>query len=153
MQITEGKAFPVGPSKAYAADVERTLGRLEKQEKSAASALNQAGKRTSQVAATSNLASTYTGAASSLGKLDVSPADALLNAQLVDSLRAAGGAYKKAASEGRSKDRAGYKREGSKRPRRPQGHERRARRPDHRRLRAARRPDPRRRRRSPACRR
>ena len=114
MQITEGKAFPVGPSKAYSEDVERTLGRLEKQEKSAAAALNKAGKRTSQVAATSKLASAYSGAASSLGKLDHSPADTLLNAQLVAALKTAGGAYKKAAGEGSRKDRAGYKREGSK---------------------------------------
>ncbi len=114
MQITEGKPFPVGPSAAYSDDVESTLGKLEKQEKSAASALKKAGKRTSQVAATSKLASAYSGAASSLGKLDVSPADTLLNAQLVAALKTAGGAYKKAAAEGKSKDRAGYKREGAK---------------------------------------
>jgi hypothetical protein len=92
----------------------RTLGRLEKQEKSAAAALNKAGKRTSQVAATSKLASAYSGAASSLRKLDHSPADTLLNAQLVGALTTAGGAYKKAAGEGSRKDRAGYQREGSK---------------------------------------
>ena len=55
---------------------------------------------------------------SSLGKLDVSPADALLNAQLVAALKTAGGAYKKAAAEGTRKDRAGYKREGAKAARR-----------------------------------
>jgi serine/threonine protein kinase len=114
MQITEGKAFPVGPDEAYSSDVERTLGRLEKQEKSAAAALNKAGKRTSQVAATSKLASAYSGAAGSLRKLDHSPADTLLNAQLVAALKTAGNAYRKAAGEGSRKDRAGYKREGSK---------------------------------------
>ena len=31
-----------------------------------------------------------------------------MNAQLVAALRSAGGAYKKAASEGRAKDRNGY---------------------------------------------
>jgi serine/threonine protein kinase len=114
MQITEGKVFPVGPSEEYSGDVRRILGRLEKQEKSAASALNKAGKRTSQVAATSRLGSVYTGAASSFRKLDVSPADAFLNKQLFAALGAAGSAYKKAASEGRAKDRAGYKRQGSR---------------------------------------
>jgi hypothetical protein len=114
MQITEGKAFPVGPDEAYSGDVERTLGRLEKQEKAAAAELNKAGKRTSQVAATSKLASAYSGAAGSLRKLDHSPADTLLNAQLVAALKTAGDAYRKAAGEGSRKDRAGYKREGSK---------------------------------------
>jgi hypothetical protein len=114
LRITDGKAFPVGPSTTYSADLERTLGRLEKQEKSAASALDKAGKRTSQVAATGKLASAYSGAASSLRKLDHSPADTLLNAQLVAALTTAGGAYKKAAGDGSRKDRAGYQREGSK---------------------------------------
>ena len=114
MKITEGTAFPVGPSAEYAGSVEGILGKLEKAEKSAAGDLKQAGKRATQVAATRKLAAAYTGAAGSLGKLDVSPADALLNAQMVDSLRAAGAAYKKAAAEGNSKDRAGYKREGGK---------------------------------------
>jgi serine/threonine protein kinase len=114
LQITEGKAFPVGPSEAYSDDVQRVLGRLEKQEKSAASALNKAGKRTSQVTATGKLGTAYTSAAGSLRRLEHSPADLLLNVQLVGALETAGGAYKKATSEGKSKDRAGYKREGSK---------------------------------------
>jgi serine/threonine protein kinase len=114
MQITEGKAFAVGPSDEFSNDVQRILGRLEKQEKSAATALNRAGKRTSQVAATRKLASTYSGAARSLAGLDVSPADALLKKNMVDALRAAGAAYKRAAVEGARKDRAGYKREGSR---------------------------------------
>jgi hypothetical protein len=114
LRITDGKPFPVGPSKDYAADVEGALGKLEKQEKSAASALGQARTRTSQAAATSRLAGAYAGAARSLDRVQLSPADVLLNAQLVDSLRAAGSAYKKAADEGQRKDRAGFKREGAR---------------------------------------
>ena len=90
MQITEGDVFPIGPSTTYAKGVERTLARLESKEKSAASALNKAGKRTSQVAATNKLWGAYSGASKSLGKLKVSPADQLLNKQLVAALGGAG---------------------------------------------------------------
>jgi hypothetical protein len=44
----------------------------------------------------------------------LSPADVFANTGLVDALRATGAAYKQAAKEARSKDRAGYKREGDK---------------------------------------
>ena len=49
-----------------------------------------------------------------LGKLDVSPADASLNASLAKSLQRRRHAYKKAAAEARGKDRAGYKRQGGR---------------------------------------
>ena len=125
MQITEGKAFPVGPSEDYSADVERTLGRLEKQEKSAASALNKAGKRTSQVAATSKLASAYTGAAASLGKLDVSPADTLLNAQLVDrAARPPAAPTRRPRPRARARIAPATRAQGSKALAAPQGHDR-----------------------------
>ena len=107
-------AVPVGPSADYAKDVERALAKLERTEKSAARELNNAGRRATQVAATTRLASAYTGAAKTLDGLDVSPADAFVNAQLVAALRPAGAAYKKAAAEGRAKDRNGFKREGGK---------------------------------------
>ena len=55
MKITEGDVFPVGPSEKYSNGVERALGTLEKNEKSAARELKNAGKRTTQVAATSKL--------------------------------------------------------------------------------------------------
>ena len=53
-------------------------------------------------------------AASSISKLKVSPADAGAKSDLTGALRDAAAAYKKAASEGKSKDRNGYKREGGK---------------------------------------
>ena len=49
MQVTEGDVFPLGPNADYAKDVETTLARLESREKSAAAALNKAGKRTSPI--------------------------------------------------------------------------------------------------------
>jgi hypothetical protein len=112
MKITDGKAFPIGPSEQYATAVESTLAKLEKSEKTAANALRSARKRATQVDATSKLATAYSGAAAKLDKLEVSPADAQLNAALVASVRKAGSAYKKAASEGRAKDRNGYRTQG-----------------------------------------
>jgi hypothetical protein len=114
LQITDGKPFPVGPSAAYAKRVEGSLAKLESSERSAASALNHAHRRQSQVAATKKLASAYGGAAGTLRKTPLSPADKSLNKQLVSALGAAATAYKKAASEGAHKSRAGYKREGDK---------------------------------------
>jgi len=113
LKITDGKAFPVGPSERYQTRVEKILGRLDKSEKSAARDLNNAGKRTTQVDATSRLGGAYAAAATSLGKLAVSPADAATKAELVASFVAVGNAYKKAASEGHAKDRAGYKKQGA----------------------------------------
>ena len=46
LKITEGNAFPVGPSEAYQGDVEGILAKLEKAEKSAASKLKSAERRT-----------------------------------------------------------------------------------------------------------
>src|SRR5262249_39818925 len=89
-----------------------SLSKLESSEKSAASALNKAGTRKGQVAATKQLASAYSGAAGSLRKPDVSPADTHPNTQLVAALSAAATACAEAAGEGARKDRAGYKREG-----------------------------------------
>ncbi len=114
MKITDGTTFPAGPSETYQGDVEGILAKLEKAEKTAASRLKSARQRTSQAAATSRLATAYTAAAAALGKLDVSPADAVLNANLAESLGATGTAYKNAAAEARSKDRAGYKRQGGR---------------------------------------
>jgi hypothetical protein len=114
LQITDGKPLPVGPSEAYAKRVEGSLAKLESSEKAAASSLRHAHRRQSQVAATKRLARAYGGAAGTLRKAQVSPADKLLNRQLVSALGAAATAYSKAAGEGARKDRAGYKREGAK---------------------------------------
>ena len=128
LQITEGKPFPVGPSKAYSADVERTLGRLDKQEKSAASALNkarQAHRARSPRPASSPRA--YSGAASSLGKLDVSPADTLLNAQLVAALKCRRRRLQEGRGRGQPQGSRRLQARGCQGTGRPQGHDRRAR--------------------------
>jgi hypothetical protein len=113
-RVQDGKPFPVGPSKDYAGKLSSALGKLDQQRSSAQSALGKAKTRKQQAAATSRLASAYSGAAKTLGGLDLSPADVLANTTLVDALRATGAAYKQAAKEALSKDKAGYKREGGK---------------------------------------
>jgi len=114
MQITEGTVFAVGPDAKFAKNVQTILGRLESKERSAARDLNNAGRRTTQVAATGKLWGAYSGAAKSLSKLKISPADTVSRKQMADALAGAGAAYRKAASEGKRKDRAGYQREGKK---------------------------------------
>ena len=60
------------------------------------------------------LAAAYSGAAKTRDGLELSPADVFANTELVKTLRATGAAYKQAAKEALSKDKAGYKREGDK---------------------------------------
>jgi serine/threonine protein kinase len=111
---SDGKPFPVGPNKEYAQRLSSTLTKLGKQQGSAAAALKRAKTRGAQAGATGRLAAAYAGAAKSLDGLELSPADVLANTQLVRALKATGAAYKQAAKEARSKDRAGYRREGAK---------------------------------------
>src|SRR3954453_370447 len=113
-RIQDGKPFPVGPSKDYAGKLSGALSTLDKQRSSALAALGKAKTRKQQANATDRLAAAYSGAAKTLGGLDLSPADTFANTNLVNALRATGAAYKQAAKEARSKDRAGYKREGAK---------------------------------------
>jgi serine/threonine protein kinase len=113
-RTSDGKPFPVGPSTAYADQLSSTLSKLDKQRSSAAGALKSAKTRQAQAAATGRLATAYAGAAQGLSGLQLSPADVLANTQLVSALKATGAAYKQAAKEARSKDRAGFKREGDK---------------------------------------
>jgi serine/threonine protein kinase len=113
-RVQDGKPFAVGPSKDYAGTLSSALGKLDQQRSSAQSAVGKAKTRKQQAAATNRLAAAYSGAAKTLGGLDLSPADVLANTTLVDALRATGAAYKQAAKEALSKNKAGYKREGGK---------------------------------------
>ena len=111
VQITGGKAFPVGPSDDLREKIESSLSRLESSEKSAASALKRAGKRSSQVDATRRLASAYASAASALRKAAGQPGrHAAQPASSSPRCGATAAAYTKAVSAGNHKDRAGYKR-------------------------------------------
>src|SRR4051812_1030635 len=112
VNITSGKPFGVGPSASFGNRVSRTLTTLSRREGAAASALRHAKTRGSQAGATGRLATSYNLAAKALRGRQLSPADVLVNTQLVAALRATGKAYGAAESRARHKDRAGYRRDG-----------------------------------------
>ena len=109
LRIIEGRVFPLGRDATFGKALTRILLTLESRERSLALQLRRADTRASQIAATKRLWWTYSGAAKSLRRLDVSPADAELRRQLSEALRLAGCAYGRAAA---NTDRAGYAREG-----------------------------------------
>src|SRR5262249_8282401 len=96
----------------YAGRFDKALSTLASKEKRAQSSLNHAGTRAGQASATGQLSSAYSAAARSLAKLNLSPADVSLNAQLVAALRATGNAYGKAVTQANHKDRGGYAQKG-----------------------------------------
>ena len=109
LQITEGRAFALGPEASFATALERILLTLESRERSLAAKLRRADTRASQIAVTKKLWWAYSGAAKSLRRLTVSPADAELRRQLSEALRLAGCAYGRAAAH---TDPSRYAREG-----------------------------------------
>ena len=109
LQLTSGKALPIGPDAAFIKRVGRVLGWLEARERPVAARLQRATTRADRLAATKQLWWTYAGASKRLRRLDAGPADRMLRRQLAEALRLAGCAYGRAAGH---RDRAGYEREG-----------------------------------------
>src|SRR4051812_7280956 len=117
LKLKAGTAFPVGPSKAYAAALGKRLSGLNKQVRAGRTALRRAKTPKAQAAAVGRLAAAYTGASAAISRLDVSPADQATQAQLAKALKGTGQAYGKlaaAAGSGRkaafAKARAGARR-------------------------------------------
>ena len=108
LKLNAGTAFPVGPSKAYAAELSKTLGTLDKKVKAGTKALSSASTPKAQAAAAKGLSSAYNSASSSLSSAKVSPADAAANAQLAAALKATGAAYSKLAAAASSGNKAAY---------------------------------------------
>jgi hypothetical protein len=108
LKLNAGTAFPVGPSKDYAADVGKVLGGLNKQVKSGRGDMRSAKTPKAQAAATARVASAYTGASKAVAGLQVSPADAANNAQLAASLKETGAAYGKLAAAAKSGSKSRY---------------------------------------------
>jgi hypothetical protein len=102
LKLKTGTAFPVGPSKDYAASLGKVLGDLDKKVSSGRKALQAAKTPKAQASAEARLASAYKDASASISKLDVSPADATTNAQLATALRQTGTAYGQLAAAARS---------------------------------------------------
>jgi hypothetical protein len=108
LKLNAGTAFPVGPSKEYAADLGQALGGLDKQVKSGRAALRSAKTPKAQSSAAARLASAYTGASKSIASLTASPADAAANTQLAASLKETGAAYGKLAAAARSGSKSSF---------------------------------------------
>ena len=108
LKLNAGTAFPVGPSKEYAAGLGNMLGALNKKVKSGRKALRGAKTPKAQASAAARLASAYGSAAKSVAGLKVSPADAAVNAQLAAALKETGEAYGKLAAAARSGSKSGY---------------------------------------------
>jgi serine/threonine protein kinase len=112
LKLTSGSAFPVGPSKDYAAALSKELATLNKQVASGRSGLK-AKTPAAQAAAAHKLAAAYAAAAKGLQGLKLSPADKLSNLQLATALDQTGAAYRKLGSAASKGDRGGYGRAGN----------------------------------------
>ena len=109
LKLNAGEAFPVGPSKAYADAVGKTLGTLDKKVAAGNKQLAAADTPKQQAAAAKDLSAAYKSASASISKLEVSPADAAINQELAASLKATGNAYGKLASAASSGKDNAYK--------------------------------------------
>ena len=108
-KLKAGTAFPVGPSKEYAAAVGKVLGGLDKKVSSGRDALQGAKTPKAQASAAAALAKAYKDASAAVSKLEVSPADATTNAALAASLKRTGAAYGGLAAAARSNNDSAYK--------------------------------------------
>jgi len=111
LQIASGKPFPVGPDPGYAKVLSATFGRLDRQVARGRKALAR-DKTTfrAQAVAARDIRDAYLAAAKKLRGTEISPADTLINAGLVQRLRAAAGPWNKAASAASKKDKGGFAR-------------------------------------------
>jgi hypothetical protein len=111
LRVSGGKAFGVGPDGAYGKRLEKTFGTLDRRVAKGLKALKRDSAQFGQQAkAASDIRAAYGQAARTLRKADVSPADASVNAALAGALKDAADTWKKAASEARQKDKAGFER-------------------------------------------
>jgi hypothetical protein len=108
LKLNAGTAFPVGPSKDYAAGLGKALGGLDKKVKAGRGALQKARTPKAQAAAAKDLAAAYKSASASISKLEVSPADASVNQALASSLKATGNAYAKLGATASSGSKRAY---------------------------------------------
>ena len=109
LKLNAGTAFPVGPSKDYAAGLGKTLGGLDK--KVAGRPRRAAGREDPEGAGRGGegpLRRLQRAASAAVSKLEVSPADAAANAQLASALKETGDAYGKLAAAAASGNKSGY---------------------------------------------
>jgi hypothetical protein len=108
LKLNKGTAFPVGPSKEYAADLSKQLGALDKKVSGGRAALKSGKTGKAQGKAAHDVGAAYLSASKSLGGLKLSPADQAANAQLADAMKETGTAYRKLGSAAQKGDKGGY---------------------------------------------
>jgi hypothetical protein len=108
LKLNAGTAFPVGPSKEYAAGLSKTLGTLNKKVQAGRKALRGADSPKQQAAAAKGLSNAYKSASASISKLETSPADTAANQDLASALKATGNAYGKMAAAASSGNKGAY---------------------------------------------
>jgi predicted Ser/Thr protein kinase len=109
LQLRRGTAYTIGPSNAYAASLNGTIGNLQQATQSGQQSLQDSTTLAGQAAAAQSLASAYASAAAQLSPLHLSPADRATNVQLVTALRGAARAYRKAAQAATGSDANAYR--------------------------------------------
>jgi hypothetical protein len=109
LRLSSGRAYPVGPSSAYAAALNSAIGGL--QQAAAPEEANFAAAKTlaAQAAAARVIAIDDEAAATQLAALDVSPADRGANTQLLTALRRLATAYRRAARAATAGSAAAYR--------------------------------------------
>jgi serine/threonine protein kinase len=111
LQLTSGDAFPVGPDAGYAKTLGATFAKLDKQVAKGRQALGK-DKATfrQQGAAARDVQTAYAAASKQLKDAEISPADRAINGLIVERLRDAAAAWKKAAAAAVKKDKRGFDR-------------------------------------------
>jgi hypothetical protein len=106
LQVSGGKAFPVGADPAYAKLVGSTFKKLDGDVAKGIKALNKSGANfRAQAAAARNVQDAYVAAGKKLRGAETGPADRSANAAIVTALGANANAWKKAAAAAARKDK------------------------------------------------
>jgi hypothetical protein len=109
LKLSDGKAFPVGPSKEFGDAVSKALGDVNKASQTARAKLKSAKTNKSQAPVARKAAVAYDQAGKSIEQLEVSPADASLKTLMLGPLRAGQKAWKRLSSAASKHDSAAYK--------------------------------------------
>jgi serine/threonine protein kinase len=108
LELTRGKAFPLGPSPLLAVALRRQLAALAERRTALRRKLGAAGSAARQAAAATGLAAAFRRAARSLSALRVTPQSAAALAALVEALRSTRDSYKLLATAARQEDAGAY---------------------------------------------
>jgi serine/threonine protein kinase len=109
LKLSDGKAFPVGPSKEFGDAVSKALGDVNKASQTARARMKAAKTNKSQAPFAAKAATAYDQAAKSIEQLEVSPADAGLKTLMVSSLRDGQKGFKRLSTAASKHDNSGYK--------------------------------------------